>query len=221
MPFPAGSVIIGPMAGPSSRRVVIDLGCGFRKKPGAIGFDIARIPGVDVICDVMRPLPLRDNSVDEIQASHIIEHVEDFLAFMGEIWRVCKPGALVYFRFPHGSSKYVTWKDPTHRRGVFLATFEYFDPNTFDGRAWGYYHPAKFEIVKQRINFNMNSYLWQPQPGRRILGAIFDRLANRNARAQYFCERFWGNWVGMEEAHIWMRAIKPASDAAPLPAASA
>ena len=111
------------MAGPSSRRVVIDLGCGFRKKPGAIGFDIARIPGVDVICDVMRPLPLRDNSVDEIQASHIIEHVEDFLAFMGEIWRVCKPGALVYFRFPHGSSKYVTWKDPTHRRGVFLATF--------------------------------------------------------------------------------------------------
>ncbi|MCZ7577680.1 MAG: hypothetical protein M5U18_11795 [Dehalococcoidia bacterium] len=45
------------MATPTSHRVVIDLGCGFRKKPGAIGFDIARIPGVDVICDVMRPLP--------------------------------------------------------------------------------------------------------------------------------------------------------------------
>ena len=194
---------------PARRRVVVDLGCGRRKKPGAIGLDIARIPGVDVIADVMRPLPLRDDSVDEIQASHIIEHVDDFMAFMGEIWRICKPGALVYFRFPHGTSKYVTWKDPTHRRGVLLATFEYFDPNTFDGKVWGYYHPAKFETVKQRIDFNMNSDLWRPQRGRRILGSIFDRLANRNTRTQYVCERFWGNLVGMEEGHIWLRAIKP------------
>lgn len=189
-------------------RVVVDLGCGKRKKPGAIGIDIARIPGVDVVADVMRPLPLKDNSVDEIVASHIIEHVDDVMDFMGEVWRVCKPGALVYFRFPHGSSKYVTWKDPTHRRGVFLATFEYFDPNTFDGKAWGYYHPAKFEITKRVINFNMNSDIWEAQAIRRTLGRLFDWLANRNERAQYFCERFWGNWVGMEEGHIWMRAIK-------------
>ncbi len=209
------------MASSASHRVVIDLGCGFRKKPGAIGFDIARIPGVDVICDVMRPLPLRDNSVDEIQASHIVEHVDDLMAFMGEVWRVCKPGALVYLRFPHGSSKYVTWKDPTHRRGVFLATFEYFDPNTFDGRAWGYYHPAKFEITRQQLNFNMNADTWQPKWARRIAGKIFDTVANYNGRAQYFCERFWGNWVGMEEAHIWMRAIKPAIDEPPAPTAIA
>ncbi len=200
------------MATPASPRVVIDLGCGFRKKPGAIGFDIARIPGVDVICDVMRPLPLRDDSIDEIQASHIVEHVDDLMAFMGEIWRVCKPGALVYLRFPHGSSKYVTWKDPTHKRGVFLATFEYFDPNTFDGRAWGYYHPAKFEIIKQQLTFNMNADTWQPKWARRTACKVFDTLANYNRRAQYFCERFWGHWVGMEEGHIWMRALKPAED---------
>ncbi len=196
-------------------RIVIDLGCGLRKKPGAIGLDIAKIPGVDVIADVTRPLPLRDNSVDEIHASHIVEHVDDLMAFMGEIWRVCKPGALVYLRFPHGTSKYVTWKDPTHKRGVLLATFEYFDPNTFDGRFWGYYHPAKFETVKRRINFNMNADTWQPKTGRRILGAIFDRLANRNERWQYFCERFWGNWVGMEEGHIWLQALKPGPAPAP------
>lgn len=41
-------------------RVVIDLGCGARKGPGAIGLDIAPIPGVDLIADVMRGLPLRD-----------------------------------------------------------------------------------------------------------------------------------------------------------------
>lgn len=198
-----------PPDDPTRRRVVIDLGCGTRKRPGAIGLDIARVPGVDVIADVMRPLPLKDDSVDEVYASHLVEHVDDLLAFMGEVWRVCKPGALVYFRFPHGSAPYLTWKDPTHRRGVYLATFEYFDPSTLDGQLWGYYHPAKFAIVRRRLTFNMNADTRPPGPGRQLLGAVFDWLANRNERSLYFCERWWGNWVGMEEAHIWLRALKP------------
>ena len=87
-------------------------------------------------------------------------------------------------------------------------TWHHFDPKTFDGQAWGYYHPAKFETVKRRINFNMNADTWQAKPVRRVLGGVFDWLANRNDRAQYFCERFWGNWVGMEEGHLWLRAVK-------------
>lgn len=204
-------------------RVVIDLGCGSRKKAGALGLDIARIPGVDIIADVTRPLPFRDNSVDEIYASHLVEHVDDLKAFMGEVWRVCKPDALVHFRFPHASTPFVTWKDPTHKRGVFLDTFDYFDPNTFDGRTFGYYHPAKFRIVHQRLTFNMNSDSFVPGRARRVAGRIIDALANRSERAQYYCERFWGPLVGLEEAYIWMRAIKPAveSDArSAAPAAS-
>ena len=193
---------------PLARPVVVDLGCGSRKKPGAIGVDIARIRQVDLIADVMKTLPFRDASVDEVYASHLVEHVEDLMAFMGEVWRICKPGALVHFRFPHGSTPYVIWKDPTHRRGVFLDTFDYFDPGTFDGRVFGYYHPAKFKIVKQRLNFNMNADTWLPGRGRRIAGRVFDALANRSERAQYVCERFWGPWVGVEEAQIWMRTIK-------------
>lgn len=189
-------------------RIVIDLGCGSRKKPGAIGLDIARIPQVDVLADVTRPLPLRDSCVDEIHASHIVEHIDDLLAFMGEVWRVCKPGALVYFRFPHASTPYMTWKDPTHKRGMLLDTFDYFDPETFDGRAFGYYHPAKFRMVKQRLTFNMNTDTWMPGRLRFAAGRILDQLANSSERAQYFCERFWGPLVGIEEAHIWLRAIK-------------
>ena len=190
-------------------RVVVDLGCGARKRPGAIGLDIAPIPGVDVIADVMRGLPLRDGCVDEIQASHIVEHVDDLMSFMGEAWRICKPEALVYFRFPHGSTKFMTWKDPTHKRAVFLATFEYFDPNTFDGAAFGYYHPAKFRIVGRRLNFNMNADTLRPRKARRMLARVFDGIANRDQRSQYAAERFWGQLVGFEEAHIWLRAIKP------------
>jgi len=188
--------------------VVLDLGCGFRKKPGATGIDIARMQGVDVIADVFRPLPFRDSCADEIFASHIVEHVEDLMAFMGEIWRVCKPGAIVHLRFPHATTPYVIWKDPTHRRGVFLGTFSYFDPTTLEGGLFGYYHPAKFATEKRVLRFNMNADTWLPGRGRRVLGRILDALANRSERAQYVCERFWGTWFGLEEAQIWLRAIK-------------
>jgi len=192
----------------SCRRVVVDLGCGNRKREGAIGLDIARIPQVDLLVDVMGTLPFRDNSVDEVYASHLVEHVDDLLAFMGEVWRICKPGALVHFRFPHGSTLYMTWKDPTHRRGVLLDTFDYFDPSTDDGRYFGYYHPAKFKMVKQRLTFNLNNDTVLPDRFRRVLGRILDALANRDERSQYYCERFWGPLIGIEEALIWLRAIK-------------
>jgi SAM-dependent methyltransferase len=192
------------MTGP----IVVDLGCGGRKRPGAVGLDIARIEGVDVLADVTRTLPFRDSSVDEVYASHLVEHVDDLMAFMGEVWRISKPDALVQFRFPHASTPYVIWKDPTHRRGVLLDTFDYFDPSTFDGRVFGYYHPAKFRIVKQRLTFNMNADTWVPGRARRLVGLVCDAVANRSERTQYYCERFWGPLVGIEEAQIWMRAIK-------------
>jgi hypothetical protein len=91
---------------------------------------------------------------------------------------------------------------------VFLGTFEYFDPSTLDGRVFGYYHPAKFEIVKQRLYFNMNADTWLPKKPRRVAGRILDSLANRSVRAQYFCERFWGPLIGFEESQIWLRALK-------------
>lgn len=188
--------------------VAIDLGCGTRKYPGALGVDLARVEGVDILADVTRRLPFRDSSVDAVYGSHIVEHLDDLMGFMGEVHRVCKPGALVYFRFPHASTPYGIWKDPTHRRGVMLDTFDYFDPSTFDGQNFGYYNPAKFRIVKQRLTFNMNADTFMPGRARRVAGRIFDALANRSERTQYYCERFWGPFAGMEEAHIWLRALK-------------
>lgn len=193
---------------PTPDPITIDLGCGFRKKPGAIGLDIARLEQVDILADVTRTLPFRDSSVDEVVASHLVEHVDDVKALMSEIWRICKPDALVYFRFPNATSPYVVWVDPTHRRGVLLGTFDYFDPTTLNGYLFNYYQQAKFRIVRRRLTFNLNAEAGVEGRVRRVAGRIFDALANRNDRARYFCERFWGPLVGMEEAHIWLRAIK-------------
>ena len=47
---------------------------------------------------------------------------------------------------------------------------------------------------------------------RRTTNALFHAVANRDRRWQYFCERFWGPIVGVEEAELIMRAVKDGSD---------
>ncbi len=197
--------------GARGARVRIDLGCGTRKVKGALGVDNVAIAGVDVVADLNTGLPFRDNAIDAVYVYHILEHLDDLLGTMNEIWRVCKPGALVFVKVPHAASTFVTWKDPTHKRGLFIATFAYFDSTYFDGAAFAYYSKARFRIERAKLRFTLSGRDEPVQLGwpRRIVDTIFDALANKNRRFQYFCERFWGPLVGVEEAELVMRAQKP------------
>jgi SAM-dependent methyltransferase len=195
----------------STTRFRVDLGCGEHKTRGTLGLDNVAVPGVDILGDLNQGLPFKDSSLDAVYANHVLEHLNDFLGTMNEIYRVCKPGALVFVKVPHAASTFVTWKDPTHQRGLFVATFAYFDDTYFDGAAFSYYSPARFRIERARLRFTLSSYddpnvrLGWP---RRIADALFDALANRSRRFQFFCERFWGPVVGVEEAELVMRALK-------------
>jgi SAM-dependent methyltransferase len=191
-------------------RYRIDIGCGTRKVEGTLGVDNVAVPGVDIVADLDQGLPFKDNSVDAVYAYHILEHLNDFLGTMNEIYRVCKPGALVFVKVPHAASTFVTWKDPTHKRGLFIATFAYFDDTYFDGAAFSYYSPARFRIEKAKLRFTLSSYDKNVHLGwqRRVADALFDAVANRSRRSQFFCERFWGPIVGVEEAELVMRALK-------------
>lgn len=196
---------LGPCA-PTSIR--LDLGCGRRKARGSIGVDLVPSPVVDVVADFRQGLPFRDNSVDAVYAYHLLEHLDDFLWFMGEIWRVCRQDARLYVKVPHGSSPFVTWKDPTHRRGLFIATFAYFDDTYFDGAAFSYYSKARFRIEHARLNFSIHNPDSHFSFTRRVLNQVVHILANRDRKSQYLCERFWGPLVGIEEAVLVLRALK-------------
>jgi SAM-dependent methyltransferase len=189
----------------------VDLGCGSRKIKGCIGMDIVAVPGVDVVADMSRGLPFRDNSLDGIYAYHVLEHLDDFLGIMGEIWRVLKHDGKAYVKVPHASSPYMLWKDPTHRRGLSLATFTYFDDTYFDGIAFAYYSPARFRIEHAKLNFTLTDRQFHAPSyrlPRRVLNQVFDAVANKGRGWQYACERFWGPLVGIEEAVLRLRAIK-------------
>jgi SAM-dependent methyltransferase len=111
------------------RRVVLDLGCGSNKRAGAIGLDRRPGDGVDILCDLERALPLADRIADEVHAHHILEHVRNLIPLMEEIYRVCRPGAVVHVSGPYYTSR-GAFRDPTHVRFLAEDTFQYFEVPT-------------------------------------------------------------------------------------------
>lgn len=84
----------------------IDVGCGGKKKPGAIGVDRHAGPGVDRVCDLERePLPFDDGTVGEVFSSHCIEHTSDPVRLLREITRVCADGAKIELWHPYSGHR--------------------------------------------------------------------------------------------------------------------
>lgn len=53
----------------------VNLGSGDAPLPGFLNVDaLSSAPGVDLVADVSKPLPLEDGSVDLLYASHLLEH---------------------------------------------------------------------------------------------------------------------------------------------------
>lgn len=128
----------------------LDLGCGRKKTPGAVGLDGSRNADADVIGDLDRPpYPLKSNVFDRVVLHNVIEHLADVVAVLGEVHRVARPGAEVIIRTPHFSSLY-SWRDVTHRHHLSLDSLDAF---THDTGLDNFYTGARFEIVEKRIVF--------------------------------------------------------------------
>src|SRR5678816_1954361 len=97
--------------------VVVDLGCGPNKVPGAIGIDVRAVVGVNAVGDVEQALPLRTNSVDVVWLRHVMEHVHNLIGLMEEIYRVSRPGGAVEVVVPYYTSR-GAFRDPTHVRYI-------------------------------------------------------------------------------------------------------
>ncbi len=138
----------------------------------AIGLDINPLTDADVIADLSRPpWPFADNTFDRVLCRHIIEHVADPVAFMEEIYRIARPGAVVEITTPHFSNRY-SFTDPTHMHHLGWRSLDYFAggkivsaPNPIQRFLEtqhpipGFYTQARFRILRRHLSFG-RPYRW-------------------------------------------------------------
>lgn len=156
----------------------LHLGCGRRLRDEYVNVDInPRLPGVRKVDLNVLPWPWKSNTVEEIFAQDILEHLYplgkveaqfNIVAVMEEIWRVLKVGGLLHAIIPTTEGR-GAWQDPTHVTFWNANTLSYF----VKGQA-----PAEFcdyraafeqaEPIAYRINEEA-SIVWMEVKLRKVL----------------------------------------------------
>ncbi|MDO8641496.1 MAG: methyltransferase domain-containing protein [Nitrosarchaeum sp.] len=95
------------------KKMKLDLGCSTRKPEGFFGIDILPFPGVDVVHDLNKGIPLNDNSCEIVRAHDAIEHIRDGMMIMKEIWRVLIVGGQLDILVPSTDGR-GAFQDLTH-----------------------------------------------------------------------------------------------------------
>lgn len=99
----------------------INLGSGYKRFPDFVNVDADKNCNPDYLVnldDENLVLPFDDNTVTEVKAYHILEHIgSGYFKLLQELYRVCKPDAFIDIRVPHPNHE-VFLNDPTHRRPI-------------------------------------------------------------------------------------------------------
>ena len=173
----------------------LNVGSGTNILRGYLNLDHYNFPGTDVVWDINRfPWPFPDDHFSEILLSHIIEHVDDVVSTMSEVWRVSKDGAIINVEVPYFSSLNMV-KDPTHKHFFSSATFDFFERGKL-GKA-NYFEESfkiNFKIIQRKIIYSNNKFLKK-----------FNCFFNINQKCY---ERFFAYIFPAQTLEVTMRAIK-------------
>lgn len=129
---------------------ILDIGCGKNKVSGAIGIDFNNKTQADFIHDLnVFPYPFLDNEFDEVVCNQVLEHLDDIVKVMNEIYRISKPQAVVKIWVPHFSSA-DAYGDPTHKHFFSSRSLDYF---VGEFPEFDYYSKQLFKKRKTLIDF--------------------------------------------------------------------
>lgn len=142
----------------------LNLGCSSDVKEEYVNIDICNPWGLDIIVHDLNktPYPFEDNTFDEVYASHIIEHLNDFHKTIIELHRICKPHAKIIIKAPFfASTKY--FGDPSHKIPFSYRTFDnytiiegklpFYDKWRLKRRT-NFGEESKFRMIKRKFIFS-------------------------------------------------------------------
>jgi hypothetical protein len=131
----------------------LNLGAADRTVPGFQSVDCYQYGNVDVVADLTKEWPWEHDSVDEIAAIDIFEHLPSTVHVMNEAWRILKNGALIRIVVPTTEGR-GAFQDPTHCAFFNRNSFFYFTAGDSHrerfGDAYGIKARFKVKTVKQR-----------------------------------------------------------------------
>ena len=166
------------------KTIKLDLGSGGKGRKGFYSVDHLELEGVDIVADLNKPLDcLPDNCVDYIYSRHALEHIQQFLPLMSEIYRLTKPNGAIEIIVPHFSNVY-GYSDPTHVRFFGLYTMYYFVPLEHQPKIRKvppFYTDIRFKINSLSIEFYNSG----------IIDAIFSRLVSKIVNLDISCQDFY------------------------------
>lgn len=139
----------------ADKSVIIELGCGQKKKQDRIGIDKLNLPNVDIVADLEEGLSfLPDKSVDQIHCRSVLEHIKNFDNLLREMVRVLKDNGKAYIFVPHFSNPYY-FSDFTHSRFFGLYTFYYFvaAENQLKRKVPVFYTDIRINVLSQQLVF--------------------------------------------------------------------
>ncbi len=112
----------------------VDIGGGLFPRAGYTTIDQE---DADIICNLDDGIPLKDNSVGVLNASHVIEHLKDPIKTMREIHRVLAHGGWAFIEVPSTDGRRA-WQDPTH--------VSYWNENSF----WYYTKQSHAQFIRNK-----------------------------------------------------------------------
>ena len=121
----------------------VNLGSGLRPLPDWINVDALELPGVDIVWNLNTfPWPFKDGSIDRMQMDNVLEHLDDVVKVMEEIYRILVDGGTIEIKVPYYKTK-TAFKDPTHRHFFTEDSITYFTPEN----PCHFYTTAKFKLL--------------------------------------------------------------------------
>jgi len=179
--------------------IKLNLGCGLKKINGYINVDNRLSCEPDLVHDLnVFPYPFTDNYASEIIMDHVIEHLNDPMTVLQELFRISAPGAKIFINCPHFSAN---WSHPGHKSAIGVHFFDFLRESGDE-----VYGSANFQVNKLELRWFCYNTGKRSLMILRILSKIINYLANLSPRV---AERFWCYYVGgFEEIRFEITAKK-------------